>query len=170
MRAVNVDGNRVAMAELRAGLTALGFAAVRTYIQSGNVVLESGLDRVAVAQAIEGHVADHYGFESRVVVITPGELAAAIEATPFPVDDPKAVHLFFLDGRAPAVDLDGLRAVAAPGEAVHLADGVLYLYTPAGFGPSVLAAKLDRYVRVDKTGRNYRSAVAILELAALTGL
>jgi len=41
LRAVNVGGVKVEMAALRRALEGLGYGAVRTYVQSGNVVFEA---------------------------------------------------------------------------------------------------------------------------------
>jgi uncharacterized protein (DUF1697 family) len=64
LRAVNVGGrNKVPMAQLRDVLSADGFADVRTYVQSGNVVLTSPLrspskvsDAVRTAKIGRAHV------------------------------------------------------------------------------------------------------------------
>ena len=45
LRGINVGGkNKLPMADLRDAFTAAGCTAVRTYIQSGNVVFEAALD------------------------------------------------------------------------------------------------------------------------------
>ena len=50
LRGINVGGrNPVAMADLRAAFEAAGYTSVRTYIQSGNVLFETGRARVAGA-------------------------------------------------------------------------------------------------------------------------
>lgn len=53
LRAVNVGGTgRLPMRELVAMCEDAGFAGVRTYIASGNVVLRSSLDEAGVRQAL----------------------------------------------------------------------------------------------------------------------
>lgn len=71
----------------------------------------------------------------------------------------------FLASPASGSDLVGLRSHATAGEALTLTDRALYLHTPQGLGRSVLAAKLRRYIKVEQTARNQRSAEAILALA-----
>ena len=54
LRAVNVGGTgKLPMAELRAMCESLGFANVRTYIASGNVVFSSKLSETAVKKKLE---------------------------------------------------------------------------------------------------------------------
>lgn len=71
LRAVNVGGRRVRMAELRAVCQALGFTGVRTFIASGNVVLASPRpDSQAVQAVLQDGLRAHFGFEVPVVVRT----------------------------------------------------------------------------------------------------
>ena len=54
LRAINVGGTgKLPMTELRALCEELGFANVRTYIQSGNVVFESRLSQARAKAALE---------------------------------------------------------------------------------------------------------------------
>ena len=53
MRGINVGGkNKIPMAELRLFLKEQNFADVRTYIQSGNVILRSDFDAKTLGQRI----------------------------------------------------------------------------------------------------------------------
>ncbi len=55
LRGINIGPNkRIAMPELRALLTDAGFEDVQTYVQSGNVVLSSGLSPDEAAARAEG--------------------------------------------------------------------------------------------------------------------
>ena len=53
LRAVNVGGATLPMADLRALLTGLGASRVRTYIASGNAVLEVPGDPAAFDREVE---------------------------------------------------------------------------------------------------------------------
>ncbi len=51
LRGINLGpNNRIAMPELRALLTGAGFEGVRTYVQSGNIVLDGDDSAQAVAE------------------------------------------------------------------------------------------------------------------------
>jgi uncharacterized protein (DUF1697 family) len=168
LRGVNVGGHRkLPMAALRELLGEVGFENVRTYIQSGNIVLDSpGGDRDSVARSIRDAIEGRFGFAPQMFVLDVAAFDAAIAANPFPQgeNDPKAVHFFFLTGSDPTADLDGLRELATQGEEFALADGVLYLHTPAGFGRSRLVERLHRFIGAETTARNYRSVRAIRAL------
>jgi len=70
IRGINVGGkNPVPMTRLRAFLEERGFESVRTYIQSGNVVLTApGATEASVSQAVESALADE--FRVATVVLT----------------------------------------------------------------------------------------------------
>ena len=168
LRGVNVGGRRkLPMAALRELLGGVGFENVRTYIQSGNIVLDSlDGDRDSVARSIRDAVEGHFGFAPHTFVLDVNAFDAAIDANPFPQaeQDPRAVHFFFLAEPDPTADPDGLRELATQGEEFVLTDGVLYLHTPNGFGRSKLVERLHRFIGAETTARNYRSVKAIRAL------
>src|SRR5215831_12796474 len=85
-RGFNVGGkNRVPMVELRALLTDLGFRNVRTYIQSGNAILQSDLTAGTIAHRIEEQMPGRFTLDTsliRVLVLSRAQLEAAIERRP----------------------------------------------------------------------------------------
>ena len=91
LRAVNVGGTKVPMADLRRLLEGLGLHNVRTYLQSGNAVFETDQTAdgsVSVAQelatAIETRIGrDMAGPRVGALVLEAGALAAVMEANPF---------------------------------------------------------------------------------------
>jgi uncharacterized protein (DUF1697 family) len=179
LRGINVGGkNKVAMADLRALVGELGHTDVSTYIQSGNVLFTApaDADSGALERAMTEAIAAKLGVTSPVVVVSREELASILAANPYPGEpDPRRVHAVVLSGPPwPELltRLDAARAKAAQagsGDEV-LADGrTLYLHTPEGFGRSVLAEVLMRYVTDRKTGatgtaRNWATMTKLLVL------
>ena len=81
LRGINVGGrNAVAMPELRAAFEDAGHAAVRTYIQSGNVLFEAG-GRVD-EDAVEATLERRFGMPLVVVLRTERQLRAVVEGAP----------------------------------------------------------------------------------------
>ena len=83
LRAVNVGGTKLPMADLRALLEGLGLTNVRTYLQSGNAVFDAGDDAepaAALATAIEVRIERDLGPRVGVLVL-PGETMADIAAS-----------------------------------------------------------------------------------------
>jgi len=169
LRGINVLGHRkLPMAELVAELDKLGLSDIRTYIQSGNVVFRSRRRKVSALSAqIAKAIRSSHGFEPRVMVLSLEALRAAVARNPFPTanDEPKTVHLFFLDAPPPNPDREAIDAVRTGREEYVLDGNVLYLRTPDGFGESKLAQKVERLLGVPATARNWRSVTKILEMA-----
>jgi uncharacterized protein (DUF1697 family) len=168
LRGINVVGkHKVPMKELSAALERAGFNAVRTYIQSGNVVFQSarGTARTLSTQ-IAQLVLERYGFEPHVMVISGSELAEAVRSNPFPGAhrNHKSLHLFFLSEEPTQPDLDSLTRIDAGREKFALKGSVFYLYTPDGFAESVLRSRFERCLGVAATGRNWRTANELLKM------
>jgi uncharacterized protein (DUF1697 family) len=84
LRGINVGGHLIKMERLRKLFMELGFTHVRTYIQSGNVFFESPqTDRKSVAQAIEQHLYQAFGYEVPVFLRTIPELEHLVAINPF---------------------------------------------------------------------------------------
>lgn len=166
LRGINVGGrNLLAMADLRRIAGEAGFSDVRTYIQSGNVVLASEEGEAeAVAQQLQDAIAEATDLTPAVVVRTRDELAAVVAQNPFADRDPAHLHVTFTDGDArqltSALDLPAY----APEEAVAVG-GDLYLHLPGGMGRSKLAVDLAKQKSPTGTTRNWRTVTKLLVMA-----
>jgi Protein of unknown function (DUF1697) len=85
LRGINVGrAKRVAMADLRALLEDAGYTAVRTHLNSGNVVLTGdGADPAEHAARIEAAIHERLGMDVRCAVLTADELRTVVEGHPF---------------------------------------------------------------------------------------
>ena len=165
-RGINVGGyNMLPMKELKLVLEKNGCQGVRTYIQSGNVILKSAIsDPAKLAKRLSAAISNSHGFEPRVMVLSRDELRRAASANPFgnAVETPAALHLFFLDGTPKSPDLKALEAVKTETEAFALKGSVFYLHTPDGLGRSKLATRIERSLGVQGTARNWRTVNTLL--------
>jgi len=83
-RGLNVGGShKVPMADLREMLAGLGFANVKTYIQSGNAVFDSDQTAAAASAAINPAFEAKFEFSAPLVLLDAGQLDAVIAASPF---------------------------------------------------------------------------------------
>jgi uncharacterized protein (DUF1697 family) len=168
-RGINVGGrNILPMKELKALLEELGCVDVRTYIQSGNVVFRHKEQQATgLSQTISQAVLNRFHFAPYVLLLTANHLKSALAANPFfPAEEnPKTLHLYFLSARPTEVDLDGLNQIKSPSESFELIGKVFYLHAPDGIGRSKLAARAEKLLGVPATGRNWRTAQKVLELA-----
>ena len=164
-RGINVGGyHMLPMKELKLVLEKDGCQDVRTYIQSGNVILNSAIsDSAKLAKRLSAVIAKSHGFEPRVIVLSRDELQRAASGNPFAtaVANPAALHLFFLDGTPKSPDLKALESLKTT-EAFALKGAVFYLHTPDGLGRSKLAARIERSLGVQGTARNWRTVSTLL--------
>lgn len=166
LRAVNVGGrNKVPMAELRTLLEDAGYENVRTYIASGNVLLDGPAKRAALATALERLVADSFGVTTTVMLRKPKDLGAIAAAHPFG-SKTSETHVAFL-AKTPAKSAAARLEEAAGAERVVLAGADVYLRLPRGVhGSRLSAARVESLLGVPATLRNWRTVVALAELAA----
>src|SRR5262245_13636563 len=98
LRAVNVGRTgKLPMTELEAMCIDEGFGEVQTYIASGNVVFSSRLGAAKVKAALEQRLHAYAGKPVGVVIRTAEEIAAVLEANPFPKEPPNHTVAIFLD-------------------------------------------------------------------------
>jgi uncharacterized protein (DUF1697 family) len=84
LRAINVGGRVVKMDKLRGLFEALGFAQVETFIQSGNVIFDSSVRKVAGLESkIERQLEQALGYEVVTFVRTLPELVNVAQLDPF---------------------------------------------------------------------------------------
>lgn len=170
LRGINVVGRRkLLMKELAAIFEQGGFRSVRTYIQSGNVVFQSARGTSATLSVrIGALILKRVGFRPQVMVLSNRQLSAAIKGNPFPgaERDHKSLHLYFLSERPPRPDLDSLMRLKVGREGFALLGRVFYLYTPHGFPQCALHDKVERFLGVHATARNWRTANELLAMSA----
>lgn len=169
LRGINVGGNnKVAMADLRALLSSLGYTDVSTYIQSGNAVFTSPQVDAAVLEAeIAGRIEQDLGVKIAVMVRNRDELASVIEANPFlkVAADRKELHAAFLAEQIDAERLAEVDATQYAPDEFRVGDRVLYLRTPNGLGKTNLSPQFWKtHVRVSATTRNWNTVTKLLSL------
>jgi len=159
IRGINVGGrNSLPMKDLVGLFHSLGYRNVQTYIQSGNVVFQS---HKSLGASDSGNIAnailDLKGFEPRVMLVNAETLKSAIEENPFPTDNPKALHFFFLESQAEEPNLGRLMSLKAESERFELGKFGFYLYTPDGLGRSKLGSAVEKALGVAVTARNWNT-------------
>ena len=151
LRGINVGGNNILpMKELVAILEGGGFLNVKTYIQSGNIVLQS---KKKPGAAIGKLIEDKFGFRPEILVLEESELISSIENNPFGNEKGNTVHFSFCSD-APTLKLDKVAELAIESEQYQLIGKVFYLFAPDGIGRSKLAAKIESCLGVPTTSRN----------------
>ena len=172
LRGINVGGRHVLpMKELVRMLEDLGCRDVRTYIQSGNVVLEAPAEvRRTLGRDVQVAIEESKGFRPELMVLRGADVKRAMDRNPFPEGEaePKTLHVGFCATAPKGIDEDALAAVADPSERFAVDGKVVYLHCPAGLGRSKLAAAFERALGVPMTLRNWRTMMRISELLGAT--
>jgi uncharacterized protein (DUF1697 family) len=173
LRGVNVGGNKmVAMADLRALLTRLGFDEVQSVLQSGNLVFVSrGASRscAALESHLEKEVAKALGLKADFHVRTGEEWQSVIAGNPFraeAVSDPSHLLVSFFKAPLIAANVKALQAAITGPERLHAEGRHLYMTFPEGMGNSKAAVLVDRKLAARGTARNWNT---VLKLATLVG-
>ena len=168
-RGINVGGkNSLSMSDLRELLEAEGYLAVKTYIQSGNVVFQSTRSEAQkLPERVGKAVLASHGFRPAAIVLSATEVERAVAANPFPEAqlEPKSLHFYFLASSPKQTAKAELDARKAETESFAIEGKVFYLHAPDGIGRSKLAASAEKLLGVDATARNWRTVSKLLELA-----
>ena len=164
---INVGGNRLKMAELRAALEAEDFANLETVVASGNVLFDHDERPTrGLEEKLERLVRQRFAMRSIVAVRSRDEVAAAIADNPFAATgDAQMVHTMFLEDDADPAQFRVLQAdhEGRGPEQLALGDRALYIDYVEGVGNSRLTgAFIERRLDRRGTARNMRSLARIL--------
>jgi uncharacterized protein (DUF1697 family) len=170
IRAVNVGGATLPMAELRELATDLGATDVATYIASGNLLCRPPGGSAEFDRALEQAIEARYGFSREVISRTPQELRAALTAHPFDIVETRYSYLYFLTGKPAAGVARAFEARVAAGDYGHdearVIGSDLHVRYRDGAGKSRLDAKaIARALGVQGTGRNLDTVRKLIDLA-----
>jgi uncharacterized protein (DUF1697 family) len=167
LRGVNVGGNKkVAMAELRAFLDALGVQDVRTLLQSGNALFRSaGRTGAKLEELLEGEARKRLGLETDFFVRTAAEWQDAIARNPFPDEaerDPGHLLVMVLKAAPTAAAVRALQAAITGRETVRAHGKQAYLVYPDGVGASRLTINvIERHLGTRGTARNWNTVTKL---------
>ncbi len=161
LRAVNVGGTgKLPMEDLRALCMEAGFAKVRTFIASGNVIFSCRKPEAQVKALLEASLEGYAGKKMDVFVRTAAEMAAVAANNPFADAPANRTYAFFLDAPPARDAID--HVVGRKDERIALGMREIYVHYAEGMGKSKLripAAKAG-------TARNMNTVAKLAELAA----
>lgn len=171
LRGVNLGAtNKLNMPALRTALSEAGLSEVRTYIQSGNVIMNSDLSQPdQIAQLVEKIISNQFGLDVPVIVRTPERLRQLANWCPFRNEalDGGIVHFLHLAAKP---DPDRVTALtrqnwSPDALAVNEAD-VAIRYATSMHKSRLQYSTIRRRLGVDGTARNWRTLQALITLTA----
>ena len=163
LRAVNVGGTgKLPMRDLKAICEELGFARVRTYIASGNVVFTSRKSQAAIKIALQARLHAYAGKPVGVLVRSAAEMAQVLADNPFPDAPANRTMAVFLDRAPPADTLAGIGG--QQDEQVALRRREIYIRYSEGMAKSKLVVPSAK----TGTARNMNTVATLARMAAET--
>lgn len=170
LRGINLGPTKkVSMPRLRELADGLGYTDVRTYINSGNLILTTTDAAATIEQRLAEAIAADLGLSVDVAVRTPARLAAIVAGNPFPDGNPTYVTVAFLTKAAPADAKRRVAQVATEKEPYVFSGQEVYVHYTDGQAGSKLAARFSDIIGVSATVRNLRTVTKVLELAQRDG-
>jgi uncharacterized protein (DUF1697 family) len=171
LRAVNVGGRWIAMADLRATFAKLGFADAKTLLQSGNVVFTTDKRSSAeLEKLLEAAAEKHHKMQVDFMIRSAKEWSEIVAANPYPEEakaDPSHLVVLALKGAPKAGAEAALQSAIKGPETVRVIGKNAYLYYPAGQGTSKLTpAIIEKHLVHRGTARNWNTVLKLLALAA----
>lgn len=161
LRAVNVGGTgKLPMDALRGMCAQAGFANVRTYIQSGNVVFDTALPARVVKRELETRLQDYFGRPVPVILRDRAQMQSVLDRNPFPHADPAKVAVLFLDQTPESESV--MTAKGQTDEVVVASDLEIFIHYPSGIGRS----KLKLPAMSSGTARNLNTVAKLAAIAS----
>lgn len=161
LRGVNVGGVTLKMADVRRVLEDAGFAAVRTILASGNIVLDSPGSAAQVRATAEAALRDAFGYEAWVLAYDLDTVAAVSAGFPFEREvDGHHSYVTFVSDPDVLDELAALAETPGPQERIARGDGVVYWQVPR-------SATLDSAMGKTMGRKRYRSSTTTRNLRTL---
>lgn len=169
LRGINVGGRRkLPMADLKQLLTKLGCTNVRTYVQSGNAVLEHPDKPNTLAQGIAAGIETQFGLDVPTQVLTAKQLKDIVAKNFFIKEkgiDITKLHVTFLDSAPKASDVAAIAEGKYDRDRFIIDGNVVYLHCPVDYGHTKLSNTFfEKKLKVSATTRNWRTVNELLRM------
>jgi uncharacterized protein (DUF1697 family) len=168
LRGINVGGRTVPMADLTEIFADSGCSGIRTYIQSGNVVFQTGKAEAGrVAEEVSRSLMERFGFDVPVIIRTATELKEISLNNPFLSEDtdPKTCHVTFLAQKPEPDRLTALNPDRSLPDRFAVKGHEIYLHCPNGYGRTKLTNRyFESTLKTDCTVRNWRTLLKLIEM------
>ena len=161
---------KISMDDLKSSYEALGFKKVRTYIQSGNVIFESGQSDIRkLAAIIKDKILKDFNFNVPVIIRDIHELKETTGKNPFMKNkgiDHDKLHVTFLQEEPVESIREKLNDINFLPDEFKLSGKDIYLYCPGGYGRTKLNNNFfERKLKMEATTRNWRTVNELLQIA-----
>ena len=170
LRGINVSGhNMIKMEALKTTLEAIGFQNVTTYIQSGNVFVDTDEENAPkVAFVIKQEIFKAFGHEVPVIVIAKEDLSACFKNNPFLNEkdlDTKKLYVAFVSIALKKESINDLKMSQFKPDEVSIDENRIYIKYAVGAGKTRLDQKyIEKKLNVISTIRNWNTVTQLLKM------
>lgn len=168
LRGINVGGKRkLPMGDLKSMLMELGYTAVTTYIQSGNVLFKSDTDSTELEGKLEKSIKDKFNYDVPVVVRSVQELGVLINTNPFYTtnSDINKLHLTFLKEQPSAENKKLTESISSEPDKFSVTDKDTFIFCEGKYHQSKLTNNFfEKKLKVGATTRNWKTTLKLYEL------
>ena len=163
LRGINVSGhNMIKMDALKSLLESVGFKNVQTYIQSGNVFVDTEEENAAkVGFLIKQEIFKAMGHEVPVIVINKDDLKACFENNSFFKEkdiDTKKLYVGFIATQLKAENINDLKVSQFKPDEVQIDGNRIFIKYAVGAGKTRFDQKyIEKKLNVSATIRNWNT-------------
>ena len=167
---INVSGhNMIKMDALKTALEAIGFQNVQTYIQSGNVFVDTDEENApAVGFKIKQEIFKVFGHEVPIVVIGKSDLEKSLKNNPFLKEkevDTKKLYVAFISIALRSDSINDLKMSQVKPDEAHIDDSRIYIKYAVGAGKTRFDQKyIEKKLNVISTIRNWNTVTQLLKM------
>lgn len=169
LRGINVSGhNMMKMEALKAMLENIGFQNVRTYLQSGNVFVDSAEDASKVGFMIKQEIFKVFGHEVPVIVITKETLESCFANNPFLKEkdiDTKKLYVAFVSMALKKESINDLKISQFKPDEASIDENRIFIKYAVGAGKTRFDQKyIEKKLNVTATIRNWNTVTNLLAI------
>jgi uncharacterized protein (DUF1697 family) len=170
LRGINVSGhNMIKMDALKKALENIGFQNVQTYIQSGNVFVDTDEENApSVGFIIKQEIFKTFGHEVPAVVIGKKDLEACFKNNPYLKEkdvDTKKLYVAFISKELATGALNDLKMSQVKPDEASIDANRIFIKYDVGAGKTRFDQKyIEKKLNVTATMRNWNTVTKLLEM------
>ena len=170
LRGINVSGhNMIKMDALKTALEACGFENVQTYIQSGNVFVDTPEENPAsVGFKMKQEIFKVFGYDVPVVVVGKADLEACFANNPFLKEkevDTKKLYVAFVSIALKSENINDLKVSQFKPDEASIDESRIYIKYAVGAGKTRFDQKyIEKKLNLTATIRNWNTVTQLLKM------
>jgi uncharacterized protein (DUF1697 family) len=170
LRGINVSGhNMIKMEALKTTLENIGFQNVQTYIQSGNVFVDTNEENASkVGFLIKQEIFKVFGHEVPIVVISKEDLEACFKNNPFLKEkdaDIKKLYVAFVSIALRSESINDLKISQFKPDEASIDGNRIFIKYAVGAGKTRFDQKyIEKKLNVTATIRNWNTVTQLLKI------